>query len=122
MKGKRRKIGFSYAWNGLKDIYQSEFNFRIHVTIAFLVFFFGVVFQLTKMEWIIVISVIGFVLVVEIINSVIERIIDYVKPEYHPHAKFIKDAAAAAVLISAAVAAIIGIIIFFPKLYELYLM
>ncbi|WP_241558793.1 diacylglycerol kinase family protein [Oceanobacillus halophilus] len=119
MKGKRKKIGFSYAWKGLRDIYKNELNFRIHLVAALLVVIVSIFLPLSALEWVLIIFAIGFVLVVEIINSIIERMMDYLKPEYHPTVRFIKDAAAGAVLVTAIVAVLIGIIIFLPKLYVL---
>ncbi|WP_245831768.1 diacylglycerol kinase [Oceanobacillus senegalensis] len=121
MKGKRKKIGFIYAWNGLKEIYKTEFNFRIHLCAAILVIIVSVVLQITLIKWAIVMLVIAFVLVAEIINSAVEKMIDFIKPEYHPVAGVIKDVAAAAVLLSAIFAVIIGIIIFLPELYEIFI-
>jgi len=71
------------------------------------------------LEWAAIILVIGFVLMAELFNSVIEKLIDYLKPEIHPAAKVIKDAAAGGVLIAAITAVIIGALIFIPKLIQL---
>lgn len=79
----------------------------------------GFIFEISLLEWMFVFFAIGLVLVTEMINSVTEAIVDYIKPEYHPQAKYIKDAAAGAVLISAIIAVIIGTIIFIPSLYKL---
>lgn len=55
----------------------------------------------------------------ELFNSAVEQIIDYIKPEMHPKAKIIKDVAAGAVLVTAIIALIIGVIIFLPKIIYL---
>ncbi|WP_245843792.1 diacylglycerol kinase family protein [Oceanobacillus rekensis] len=116
MKDKRRRIGFSYAWNGIKEIYKTEYNFRIHLIAAVLAIVAGFTFHLSNMEWAIIVLVIGLVLMAELINSVIEKMIDYLKPEIHPSAKIIKDVAAGVVLITAIIALIVGLLIFLPKL------
>lgn len=120
LKDKRQKIGFAFAWNGLKEVISKEYNFRIHLIAAFLVIIAGMIFRLSAVEWAIILIVVGFVLVMEMVNSIVERIIDYVKPEYHIQAKLIKDIAAACVLVSAIFAIIIGILIFGPKILLLF--
>lgn len=86
---------------------------------AGLVILSGFFFSLTKMEWVSILFATGFVMTMEILNSAIETIIDYMRPEIHPQAKVIKDLAAGAVLVAAFVAALIGSLIFIPKLFHL---
>jgi len=116
LKDKKRSIGFSFAWNGLIEAAKSERNFQIHVVITFIVIVFGIFFQISRLEWGIIILVIGLVLVSEMINSTVEKLIDYLKPDIHPTAKIIKDIAAGSVLIAAIIAVIIGLIVFIPKI------
>lgn len=116
LKDKDRKVGFSYAIKGIIAVIKTERNFRFHLVFLLLVVTFGFFFKLHAFEWIAVVIVSGMVLASEIVNTTIEKIIDYIKPEYHPVAGFIKDAAAGAVLISAITAATTGLIIFLPKL------
>jgi len=120
LKDKKGAIGFSFAWNGLQQAAKLEKNFRIHLVFAALVIIFGFIFYLSRLEWAIIIFAIGFVLVAELMNSVIEKVIDYVKPDIHPTAKLIKDYAAGAVLVAAITAVLIGFIIFVPKIYVLF--
>ncbi|MFD1850244.1 diacylglycerol kinase family protein [Oceanobacillus bengalensis] len=120
MKGKKRRIGFIHAWNGLEQVFKTELNFRIHLFAALFVFIAGLIVKLSTLEWAIIVLVVGQVLVTEVINSVMERMVDYFKPEIHPQAKFIKDVAAGAVLVAAITAVIIGLIIFIPKIYHLF--
>ena len=120
LKDKKKFIGFSFAWNGLREAAKLERNFRIHLLFAVLVIISGFLFKLAPSEWAIIIFVIGFVLVTELINTVIEKVIDYIKPDIHPTAKLIKDYAAGAVLSAAITAVLIGLIIFVPKLYTLF--
>jgi undecaprenol kinase len=116
LKDKQRRIGFSYAWNGIKEISKTEYNFRIHLIAAVFAIVAGFIFRLSNVEWAIIVLVIGLVLMAELINSVIEKMIDYLKPEIHPSAKIIKDVAAGVVLITAIIALIVGLLIFLPKL------
>ncbi|HLR07999.1 MAG TPA: diacylglycerol kinase family protein [Bacillota bacterium] len=120
LAGKKGKwtIGFSFAWHGLAFMLKTERNFRIHLTVALLVVISSYFFQLTKVEWLFVIFSIGIVLVSEIFNTTVEKTIDYIQPDIHPAAKQIKDAAAGGVLVAAITAAIIGIIIFLPKIFS----
>ncbi|MCJ0930831.1 diacylglycerol kinase [Virgibacillus halodenitrificans] len=120
MKGKR-SVGFTFAWNGLKEVTRTERNFRIHLFITALVLTIGFLVELNWLEWCIVIFAIGLVLVTEVTNSAIEKMIDYLNPAIHPSAKIIKDMAAGAVLIAAIIAALIGLIIFLPKIYTLFM-
>ena len=79
----------------------------------------GIVLKISNIEWIAIIMVIGLVFSIEIINSAIENLADFVSPNYNEIIKKVKDLSAAAVLISALVSLIIGIIIFIPKIIEL---
>lgn len=120
LKGKR-SVGFTFAWNGLKEVTRTERNFRIHLFITALVLTIGFLVELNWLEWCIVIFAIGLVLVTEVTNSAIEKMIDYLNPAINPSAKIIKDMAAGAVLIAAIIAALIGLIIFLPKIYMLFI-
>ncbi|WP_047981463.1 diacylglycerol kinase family protein [Ornithinibacillus contaminans] len=117
MDDKKKRIGFVYAINGLREVFQSELNFRLHTLSTLLVVIAGILVKLSTIEWVAVCFAIGLVLMAEVMNTAIEAIIDYVKPERHPIAKKIKDIAAAAVLIASITALVIGLIIFLPKLW-----
>lgn len=115
MRGKKHQIGFVYAWNGLVAAAKTEKNLQIHLIVAVLVVLAGFYFRVSVVEWTLLIIVIGFVLMAELTNTAIEKMIDYLKPEIHPVAMFIKDIAAGSVLIAAVTAVAIGIIVFIPK-------
>lgn len=119
LKDKKGKIGFQHALAGLRAVFKSEWNFRFHVISMMLVFIAGLLFELSQLEWALIILVIGMVLLTELLNTAIEKMIDYLRPEIHPKARFIKDAAAGAVLVSSIVAVLIGLIIFLPKLLSI---
>ena len=118
LKENKGLIGFSFAWNGLKEVVK-ERNFRIHMVATLLVIIAGFFLDLNRLEWIVIILVIGIVLISETFNSVVEQIIDYLKPEIHPKAKIIKDMSAGAVLLAAITAIIVGLTIFLPKIIQL---
>ena len=90
----------------------------IHISIMILVIIAGIFLKISKMEWIICIILFGFVISLELVNSAIEVTVDIAMPEINEKAKNAKDIAAGAVLVSAIAAAIIGLIIFVPKLID----
>jgi len=114
-----RKAGFSYAWNGIQTVFKRERNFRIHLIAMVLVVVMGIFFTLSLIEWLVISLVITIVLVAEVLNSAIEKTVDYISTDIHPVAKVIKDMAAGAVLIAAIGSIIIGLIIFLPKIYRI---
>ena len=113
----KRLNSFSHAYNGLKILLKEEHNSRIHFIAAIAVIAASFLFKINLYEWIAVIFSIGFVIVLEIINSAIENIADFISPEKHEKIKRIKDLSAAAVFISALTALVIGLIIFIPKIF-----
>src|SRR5690625_3061590 len=118
LKENKGFIGLSFAWNGLK-VMVTERNFRIHLIATLLVIIVGLYFKLNPIEWVVIVTVIGIVLIAETFNSVIEQIIDYIKPDIHPTAKLIKDMSAGSVLLASIMAIIVGVIIFLPKIIHL---
>lgn len=115
----KKWFGFHFAWEGIIEAIKLERNLKVHLSITCIVFLLGWFVHLTLMEWVIIVLVIGFVLALELVNTAIEEIINYLKPEIHPHAKLIKDIAAGAVFIAALTAAIVGLLIFIPKLISM---
>jgi diacylglycerol kinase len=115
----KRIKSFGFAFNGLKILIKEEHNSRIHIFATFCVIIAGFIIKLSAAEWIAVVFAIGFVITMEILNSAVENIADFVSPEKHYIIKKIKDLAAAAVLISAITAVIIGLIVFLPKILAL---
>lgn len=116
---KKRIKSFSYAFAGLRVLFREEHNSWIHATAAILAIAAGFLFRISPMEWIAVVIVIGMVFAAEIINSSIERTADFVKAERDDRKRDIKDLGAAAVLVCAIAAAVVGIIIFLPKIIAL---
>jgi len=115
----KRLKSFSYAFNGLKILLKEEHNARIHLVVAGLVIIAGFVLNISLFEWLVVCILIGLILAMEIINSVVENICDYISPKWDAVIKKVKDLMAAGVLIIAIISVICGIIIFAPKLYLL---
>ncbi|MBF0576315.1 diacylglycerol kinase family protein [Dysgonomonas sp. GY617] len=112
----KRLRSFSYAFNGLRTVVKEEHNARIHLIVSSIVIVCGFIFQISIIEWIILCFAIGFVISIEILNSAIENLADFVSPEYHNLIKKVKDISAAAVLVSTISSVVIGILIFLPKI------
>jgi undecaprenol kinase len=109
-----------FAWQGLRQIVREEANFRTQLVLACLVVLMGVFFHVTVLEWLFLVFCIILMLVLEIMNTVIERLCDlHAQGEYHADVKFIKDIAAAACLITATGSTVIGALIFFPYFLKL---
>ncbi|MBO7071613.1 MAG: diacylglycerol kinase family protein [Bacteroidales bacterium] len=117
---KARLASFKNAWRGVTVFIRQEHNAWIHCTITVLVIIAGLLFHISTAEWIAVFFAIGLVLAAEAINSAIERLSDVVQPEKDERIRDIKDISAGAVFICAITAAIIGVIIFLPKLLMLF--
>lgn len=113
---RKRLASFRYAFNGIRLLIGKEHNAWIHCFVAICVVIAGFFFGLSQMEWIAITIVIGAVLAAEAVNSAIEMLADLVSPDYNEAIKRTKDLAAGAVLIMAIAAAIVGLIIFIPKL------
>ncbi|GCD79203.1 diacylglycerol kinase family protein [Schleiferia thermophila] len=112
----KRKHAFQFAFYGIQELVK-ESHFRIHVLAAGMVLIMAIVLRINVLEWVFCVLSIGLVLFSEAMNSAIETICDLVMPQRHPMVKRIKDIAAGAVLISSVTAAMVGLIIFVPKLY-----
>lgn len=116
-KNKKRLVkSFKYAIQGIITGIKQEQNMKIHITIMILVIIFGILLKISKMEWIICIIQFGFVISLELVNTAIESTVDLITLKKHPQAKIAKDVAAGSVLIAAITSAIIGLIIFIPKI------
>lgn len=115
-KSKNVINSFKYAFQGVFSAIKTERNLKIHISIMILVIIAGIFLKISKMEWIICIILFGLVIGGEMLNSAIETVVDIAMPEINPKAKFAKDVAAGAVLIFAISSAIIGLIIFIPKI------
>lgn len=115
---RKRIKSFVYAFQGIGSFLKKEHNAWIHCIAIVLVTVAGFHFQITRMEWCVVLLCFGLVLAAEAFNTAIERLVNLVSPDFHPIAGDVKDVAAGAVLICAIVAAIIGCIIFLPYLMD----
>ncbi len=85
-----------------------------------LVIVFGIMLKISKIEWIICIALFGLVISMELINTAIENTVDLITKENNQQAKIAKDVAAGAVLVSAIVSSVIGLMIFIPKILAIF--
>ena len=116
-ENKKRLINsFKFAYEGIIVSLKTEQNLKIHILIMVLVMIFGIILKITKIEWIICIILFGFVISLELVNTAIENTVGLITMEKNSKAKIAKDVSAAAVLVAAVTSAIIGLIIFIPKL------
>ena len=107
---------FSFAFEGIKAALKNEPNFRIHIGLAILAVILGVVFKFSFLELAILALTIGFVLILELINTTLEAVVNLVSPEIQDQAKIAKDVSAAAVLVSAILSVIVAFFLFLPKI------
>lgn len=110
---------FTYAYSGIIDLIKTQSNAQIHIVAASLAITAGIYFGISRIEWIAICVCIALVISLEATNTAMEYLTDLVSPEFHPLAGKAKDAAAAAVLIAAIGAVIVGAIIFLPRIWLL---
>ena len=116
MKNRDLNQSFSHAFNGIVQAYKTENNIKRHTLMGALVTLAGVVLEISLIEWVIVIVLVGFVFVAELLNTAIEYTVDMVCGDtYNELAKYSKDIAAGATLVAAITAALAGAVIFVPK-------
>lgn len=109
---------FRHALQGVDYSVRHERNFQFELFASVIVMAVAWWVGIHRAEWIIVFFLIFWVLSAELMNTAVERIINVLKPTLHPYARVIKDVMAAAVLMSALAAAVIGLTIFLPYLLQ----
>ena len=114
MKFLRVGKSFLYAWRGIQTVVREERNFRLQLLAAGGVLLLAVALHVRPIEAAILALVTGSVLVLELLNSLLERVVDLVKPRLHPYVAEIKNIAAGAVLIAAVTALIVALLVFVP--------
>jgi len=111
---------FKYAIEGIIVNLKTERNLRIHFILTILVIILGFAFSISLFEWLVCLILFSLVIALELMNTAFEKLVDLCMPKIHPQAKFIKDTAAASVFVVACISVIIGIIIFLPKIFNLF--
>ena len=115
VKGRLKSIVF--AVKGAFKLATTEHSVMVQLSIGLLLIIAGFYFKITKEEWLIQTLATGLVLGVEGLNTAVEKIADFIHPEYHKKIGFIKDIAAGAVFFAALTAIVIGSIIYIPYLF-----
>jgi undecaprenol kinase len=118
MSMNKKTPGFKYAFQGIAHSFRNQLNFRIHVLIALIVVTIGWYIGLSPVEWCIILISMAAVLTAELFNTSIEQHVDATHPLWNEAAGKTKDIAAAAVLVVSFFSAIIGLIIFVPRIIE----
>lgn len=121
MKRIKKKLikSFRVAIRGILYILKTQRNFRIQIICFVIAVGVALLLKLTLSEIAIIVFAGGLVMVGEMINTGIERLVDLINPEYHPLARDIKDISAGVVLVASILAVIIGLIIFLPAVIDL---
>ncbi|MFA6511596.1 MAG: diacylglycerol kinase family protein [Patescibacteria group bacterium] len=109
---------FRYAFRGVKEVYRTELNFRLQITASLLVLLFVLLFQVRPKDAAILFLMMALVLILELVNTALERFVDLVKPRVHIYARSVKDIMAAAVLIASLFSLAIGLLIMWPYVSE----
>lgn len=112
------KKSMKHAFRGLAYALRNEKNLQNELIAAVLVVGAMFYFDVTRGESVVLILVISGVILAELVNTVLERVVDILKPKVHPYVRVIKDIMAAGVLMTSLMAIIIGIIIFYPYIAE----
>ena len=111
--GRLKSVGF--AVKGAYKLITTEHSVMVQSTLAVLLIIAGFVFNISRLEWMMQILAFGLVLSVESLNTAVEKLADFIHPEFHDRIGFIKDIAAGAVLFAAIAALAIGLLIYVPK-------
>jgi len=115
---KGRVNSFRYAFAGWAYVLRTQHNAWIHALVTILVVAMGLWVQIARQEWAILIVTIMVVWMAEFMNTAVEAVVDLVSPDFHPLAKIAKDVAAAAVLVGAMGAILVGLLILGPPLWQ----
>lgn len=110
---------FRHAFRGIGYAFQERI-FKIHCVIGVCALILAWILRLSTFEFLIVVMVIGWIFTLEILNTMSEHMVDLFKPEFNAHAKIIKDLASATVLTFSIVAVVIAIVVFVPRLIDLF--
>ena len=114
-----RLKSFKFAFAGAYKLITTEHSIMVQFSIAILLTIAGFYFEISKIDWLFQTLAIGLVLSIEGLNTGIEKIADFIHPDFHHKIGFIKDIAAGAVFFAALTALTIGFVIYYPILSAL---
>ena len=112
----KRIESFRVAFKGLYVFFAEEVHAKVHLVATIFAVFSGIYLKISTLEWVAILLCIALVVAIEAINSAIENVLDLLHPEHHPLAGRAKDVASGAVLWASVVAAIVGVLVFLPKI------
>ena len=119
MRNKKFLNSFKYAFNGIITSFRTEKNMKIHILMMLLVAIAGIILKINVIEWIIGVILFAIVISAELFNTAIETVVNMITMEKNEKAKIAKDVSAGAVLVTAIGSAIVGLIIFIPKVVNI---
>jgi len=112
---------FKFAIEGIRFMFKSERNIKIHSFVALVAVIASVIFQISHIEFLFVFFSIALVFIAETANTAFELLLDFVHGDkFHPDVKLLKDIAAGGVFVAALNAFMVGIIVFYPKLSVIF--
>ncbi|MCF6130149.1 diacylglycerol kinase family protein [Flavobacterium sp. AS60] len=111
--GRIKSVGF--ALKGAYKLITTEHSVMVQFSLAVLLIIAGFYFQISREEWMMQTLAFGLVLGIESLNTAVEKIADFIHPEFHHRIGFIKDIAAGAVMFAATAAIVVGLLIYVPK-------
>lgn len=109
-----RLKSFKFAIKGAYKLLTTEHSIMVQFSIALFLVFFGFYVGISRTEWMLQTLACGLVLGIEGLNTAVEKIADFIHPDYHKKIGFIKDIAAGAVCFAALTAVAVGLLIYLP--------
>ncbi len=117
---KSRVRSFKFAFKGIESLFREEPNSRIHFIGAVIAVTLGIFLRISLLDWSLITIVAGLVFISELFNTSLETLSDIVEPEWNEKIRKVKDYSAAAVMISAIIALVIGTLIFIPRILDFF--
>jgi diacylglycerol kinase len=114
----KRKKSFSFALKGLKFLFSTQINAKIEIFATLIIVLIGILFELTRTEWLFVFLAIFIVMICETINTIVELICNRITTDFDKRIETIKDLSSGMVLISVIFSIITGLFIFIPKILQ----
>lgn len=107
---------FKYAYNGFKDALRSEGNLSVHLLFGLIALIFAYFLEFDTTEFAILASTIFAVIILELVNTIVEKLVDMHSLKISEEARVIKDISACVVLLASVMAVVIGALLFIPKI------
>jgi diacylglycerol kinase len=108
---------FQNAFRGFSLLFKYEYNLYIQLIIALIVIIAGFIYKISLTEWAIQTTAIGLVIFSELVNTSIEKTMDFINPDYHEKVRDIEDLSAGAVLFTVIISVAVAVFIYLPKIF-----